>query len=470
MANDRGVIRPHAQQVNVLQRVADAGLIVLAHLLAILVYPGEAWDQRETLAVALAVLTFGFVSEATHLYRPWRGAPLRQELQRVWLAWALVVPTLLLAAFLLKISATYSRAATTLWFTITPVLLTLWRAAIRLALREFRRRGYNTRTVAILGATETGASLAQRILSSPDSGMRIIGWYDDHYTERRATMPPECGEPSGDTEDLLEEARRGVVDVVYIALPVKAQDRIEEVVRGLADSTTSVYLCADFFMFDLMQAQWSNVGGLPVVSVFESPFLGVEGWLKRAEDIVLGSLAMLVAGLPMLLIAAGVKLTSRGPVFFRQRRYGLNGEEILVYKFRSMRVAEDGPVVKQAQKGDPRITPFGAFLRRTSLDELPQLINVLNGSMSLVGPRPHAIAHNEEYRRLIHGYMLRHKVKPGITGWAQVNGWRGETDTLEKMQKRIEHDLHYIENWGLWLDIKILWLTVFGSKTRQNAY
>jgi putative colanic acid biosynthesis UDP-glucose lipid carrier transferase len=196
----------------------------------------------------------------------------------------------------------------------------------------------------------------------------------------------------------------------------------------------------------------------------------VDGWLKRLEDIVVGSLILLVIAIPMLVIAICVKLTSRGPALFRQRRYGLNGEVIDVLKFRSMTVTEDGDEIKQATKDDPRVTKLGAFLRRTNLDELPQFFNVMGGSMSIVGPRPHAVAHNELYRRKVRGYMLRHKVKPGITGWAQINGWRGETDTLEKMEKRVEHDLDYIRNWSLLWDLQIILMTVFASGARRNAY
>ena len=228
-------------------------------------------------------------------------------------------------------------------------------------------------------------------------------------------------------------------------------------------------MVADFFVFDLLHARWTSLGEIPVVSIFETPFMGTEGWLKRFEDIVLGTLAVLVAAIPMAIVAIGIKLTSKGPVLFKQRRYGLHGEVIDVYKFRSMTVSEDGTNVRQATANDSRITPFGAFLRRTSLDELPQLFHVVTGSMSLVGPRPHAVAHNEAYRKHIYGYMLRHKVKPGLTGWAQVNGWRGETDTLEKMEKRIEHDLEYIRRWNLLLDIKIVFLTIFGRAVHQNA-
>ena len=238
----------------------------------------------------------------------------------------------------------------------------------------------------------------------------------------------------------------------------------------MADTTTSVYIVPDFFVFELLHSRWTDINGLPVVSVFENPFYGVDGILKRLCDVCLATACLLAAAIPMCVIAALVKRSSPGPVFFRQRRYGLDGREIQVWKFRSMRVCEDGANVKQATQDDPRVTKLGAFLRRTSLDELPQLFNVLEGSMSLVGPRPHATAHNERYRRLIHGYMLRHKVKPGITGLAQVLGWRGETDTLDKMANRIQCDLRYIREWSLWMDIKILFQTVLVVLKGQNAY
>jgi putative colanic acid biosynthesis UDP-glucose lipid carrier transferase len=266
------------------------------------------------------------------------------------------------------------------------------------------------------------------------------------------------------------DARAGRVDIVYVALPLRAEARIRGLIESLADTTATVHVVADVLLSDLMQSRISSVGEVPVIDVFDHPFHGVNGTLKRIEDIVLGLMILGIIALPMAIIAAAIKLTSKGPVLFRQRRYGLNGEQITVLKFRTMTVSEDGPQVTQATKNDSRITPLGAFLRRTSLDELPQFFNVLGGHMSIVGPRPHAVAHNEQYRRLISGYMLRHKVKPGITGWAQVNGWRGETDTLEKMQKRIQHDLVYIRNWALFLDIQIIFLTVFGRAVRRNAY
>jgi putative colanic acid biosynthesis UDP-glucose lipid carrier transferase len=244
--------------------------------------------------------------------------------------------------------------------------------------------------------------------------------------------------------------------------------RMLQLVRKVCDADGTIDLREDNYMVALALALILTPVAYHKLVVREST--GVNGTFKRAEDLVLGGVALLVLGVPMLLIALAVKLSSRGPVLFRQRRYGIGGAEIDVFKFRTMRVQENGATVTQAQKHDPRVTPLGRVLRRSSLDELPQLLNVIRGEMSLIGPRPHAVAHNELYRQQIVEYMLRHKVKPGITGWAQVNGWRGETDTLRKMVYRVEHDLFYIRNWSAWLDLKILWLTVFGRAVRRNAY
>lgn len=240
--------------------------------------------------------------------------------------------------------------------------------------------------------------------------------------------------------------------------------------REMRDTTASVYFVPDVFVFDLMRAQLADVDGVPVLAVCETPFSGMNGVAKRFSDIVFASILILLLWPVMLGIAIGIKMTSPGPILFKQRRYGLYGERIRVFKFRSMTVCEDREQVLQARRNDPRVTKFGAFLRRTSLDELPQLFNVLFGSMSLVGPRPHAVAHNEEYRKLIDGYMLRHKVRPGITGWAQVNGFRGETETLDKMKRRVEYDLHYLRNWSLALDITILLRTARLVVRDGNAY
>jgi putative colanic acid biosynthesis UDP-glucose lipid carrier transferase len=251
---------------------------------------------------------------------------------------------------------------------------------------------------------------------------------------------------------------------------MRPDERLTRLLDALKDTTASVYFVPDIFMFDLMQAQVCEIDGIPMLAVCETPFSGLNGVLKRASDIAFSSVLLLLLWPLLLAIAIGVRSTSPGPVLFRQRRYGMYGEAISVYKFRTMTVCEDGATVVQAQRNDSRVTPFGAFLRRTSLDELPQLFNVLLGSMSLVGPRPHAVSHNEEYRRIIDGYMLRHKVRPGITGWAQVNGYRGETDTVDKMQRRVEYDLDYLRNWSLGLDLVILMRTATLVWRDRNAY
>ncbi len=257
--------------------------------------------------------------------------------------------------------------------------------------------------------------------------------------------------------DLIRNHR---INRIYISLPMASQPRILSILEDLKDTTVSIYFVPDMFVTDLIQSKPTVLCGIPVISVCETPFQGFNGLLKRGSDLVLSSLILVCLSPILLGIAVAVKLSSPGPVIFKQRRYGQDGQEILVYKFRSMTVAEDGAHIQQAQRGDKRITPLGAILRKTSLDELPQFINVLQGRMSIVGPRPHAVAHNELYRKLIKGYMVRHKVKPGITGWAQVNGFRGETDTLEKMQGRIQYDLDYLRNWSLKLDLLIVFKTI----------
>jgi putative colanic acid biosynthesis UDP-glucose lipid carrier transferase len=464
-----GWLRPHASKVGLFLRFSDAALIVALHYAAYLLYAGT-WGYAHVAASVIAIVVFHVMAEANGLYQAFRGVPIRIELLRLLSAWLVVVPSLLALGFFTKTSEAYSRVATLLWFVGTPATLGAGRVGLRLAAREVRKRGRNSRVAAIAGATPIGRRLARRMREEPWLGLKVIGYFDDRHPGRLDARALAAAPVQGTLDTLVEKARKGEIDLVYLALPMRAEPRIHEIVRRLADTTASVYMAADFDTFDLLHARWTSMGEVPVVSIHETPFYGVDGWLKRAEDIVLGTLILLVIALPMLAIAIAVKLTSAGPVFFRQRRYGLNGEVIDVLKFRSMTVAEDGDEVRQATKDDRRVTPLGAFLRRTSLDELPQFLHVLTGEMSIVGPRPHAVAHNELYRKKIKGYMLRHKVKPGITGWAQVNGWRGETDTLEKMEKRVEHDLEYIRSWDLLWDLQIIARTVFSRKARRNAY
>jgi putative colanic acid biosynthesis UDP-glucose lipid carrier transferase len=319
-----------------------------------------------------------------------------------------------------------------------------------------------------VGANDVGLKFARVCDQHPNLFMQVHGFFDDRTDDRH---PQQMPHPIlGKMGDIVAYVREHNIKMIFISQPISAQPRIRKLIDELQDTTASVYFLPDVYIFDLMQARFDNVGGMPVIAICETPFMGLNSTIKRASDLLLAAVILLLLAPLMLVIALAVKLTSPGPVIFRQRRYGLYGEKIIVYKFRSMTVAEDGDTVVQAKKNDQRVTPIGGFLRRTSLDELPQFINVLQGRMSIVGPRPHAVAHNEQYRKLIKGYMLRHKVKPGITGWAQVNGMRGETATLDKMEARIQYDLDYLRNWSLWLDLWIILKTVKVVLTRENAH
>lgn len=465
----RGLFRENRSLVAMFIRIMDCVLIGLP-LLLLTVASQRQWNDHYSLALACATGLFLLLAQSQEVYRSWRGAPLRQEVFQVFLAWTGVVVCMTVIAFVAKGTAKYDKQLIMAWFAVTPVLLALWRSGMYVAVGNLRRAGFNTRRVAIVGARDLGVKLADTLGNAPWMGMQVQGFYDDRRPAGSRPLSTKDYKVLGNLDTVVSRAKAGEIDTVYITLPLRAEQRIQELIAKLADTTVSVYLVPDFFTYSLMQTTWSSVGDLPTVAIHETPFYGVDGWVKRIEDVVLGSLILTAIAIPMLVIAMGVRMSSPGPVFFKQRRYGLQGQEIYVWKFRSMSVCEDGGKVTQATKNDSRITPFGGFLRRTSLDELPQFINVLQGTMSVVGPRPHAVAHNEEYRKIINGYMLRHKVKPGITGWAQVNGWRGETEDVEKMRARVEHDLAYIRDWSLWLDLKIVFLTFFKGFVGKNAY
>jgi putative colanic acid biosysnthesis UDP-glucose lipid carrier transferase len=467
--SSNGLFRNNEELLSAFQRLADFVAIALAHYLACVFYR-DAWRPPMTVATAIALVGFNLLAEWRGLYRPWRSQRIAQEFWAALATWVAVPVLLLGLAFATKTSASFSRAVTVGWFVATPVLLGTWRMGARVILRYIRSKGRNMRSVAILGATQIAEQLCNSVAERPWLGMRLVGVYDDRSPRRRRRFAQDHCPFAGSADKLIEDARAGKLDIIYIALPLRAEGRIGDVLQALADTTATVFLAADFFTYDLMHGRWQQVADVPVVSIYDSPFQGLAGWLKRVEDLVLGTAILLLISIPMIAVAIAVKMTSPGPVFFRQRRFGLNAKEIRVLKFRTMTVLEDGPVIRQATQDDNRLTPIGGFLRRTSLDELPQFLQVVTGQMSIVGPRPHALAHNQEYRTLIRGYMLRHKVKPGITGWAQVNGFRGETDTLEKMEQRIRYDLDYITNWYLGMDLKIIFLTVFGSKKKQGAY
>jgi putative colanic acid biosynthesis UDP-glucose lipid carrier transferase len=464
-------IHQHWPPAGILYRVTDA-LCIVAGLYVASLAPWARWTTTEhyMLAGLSALILYYFVAEPSGAYRSWRGVSTQREVFLLLFIWCITLFLLLAWGFMTKHTHEFSRRALFTWFSVSPLLMILCRMTIRFLLHILRTLGYNSRNFAIVGVTELGFQLAKNIERLPEMGLKLAGFFDDRGDERIPEVPEELGRKIGNLDDLLDRARAGDVDIIYITFPMRAEERIRGVLGRLSDTTASVYVVPDFFVFELLHSRWSDILGLPVVSVFDTPFYGIDGMAKRLCDLVLGGLLLLLLALPMTAIALLIKFTSPGPVFFRQRRYGLDGREIRVWKFRTMTVCEDGADAVQAVKNDPRVTKAGAFLRRNSLDELPQLFNVLAGDMSLVGPRPHANVHNEQFRRKVEGYMLRHKVKPGITGLAQVNGWRGETDTPEKMEKRIEFDLQYIRQWSLWLDVKILLRTVWVVILGQNAY
>jgi len=459
----KGIIRSYGNELSIFHRALDVLLI-----LGILWVCAKGYDVHLGLQYGLAgmaaVVSFLFLSEWHALYSSWRAASIRHEVWLIISIWLFTCLLLLALFFFSKLSIQFSRVTILAWAMTTPVALIVERVLLRYALRRFRKLGFNSRSVAIVGGGKSAAQLVDIISGAPWMGLKIDGLYDDAEKNNDGNFL------STDVDALLQRVQDGLIDCVYITYPMQQEDRIRQIVERLADSTVSVHVVPDAFVSELFYARWSSLGNMPLVSVFESPFFGASMFFKRIEDIVLGSLILLLISPLMLLIAIAVKVTDRGPVIFRQRRYGLNGQLIEVWKFRSMFVHDDKPHIQQAQKNDLRITPLGAFLRRTSLDELPQFINVLQGQMSIVGPRPHAVAHNEEYRKLIYGYMLRHKVKPGITGLAQVHGWRGETDTMEKMEMRVKYDLEYINNWSIWLDLTIIAKTVISVFQGKNAY
>jgi putative colanic acid biosynthesis UDP-glucose lipid carrier transferase len=464
----RGIAQ-HDSPIHGFHRLSDVVVMGGTLFWALQWTPGVDLHHFLTIAATIVLVHYA-AAELSGLYRSWRGSRLPRELACLLLTWAYTVPVLLGLGMVTTFNAQISYTSKLSWVLCTPLVLVATRIALRRFQQYLRSRGFNTRRVAICGVNSLGIQLARNLHNSPEFGLRVTGFFDDRPRERVGSLPGDVAPVAGNLDELLAAARDGEVDIVYITFPMRAEQRIRQLLRGLGDTTASVYIVPDFFVFELLHARWTNINGLPVVSVFENPLYGVDGLVKRAADLVMASLLLLITALPMLVIAAAIKLTSSGPVFFRQKRYGLDGREILVWKFRSMTCCDNGPEVRQATRDDKRVTMVGKVLRRTSLDELPQLFNVLDGSMSLVGPRPHATAHNEQYRTLIEGYMLRHKVKPGITGLAQVMGYRGETQTLEKMAGRVRYDHQYIRDWSLWMDFKILLRTFRVVLSQEGAH
>ncbi len=454
--------KTNASLISIVQRFSDI-TIMFGGLWLVCKVNALPFFYMHLLMALITLVVFQMIGGMTDFYRSWRGVKITTELTLLLQNWTL---SLIFSAGLLAFNTDFDNTfgIYLAWYLLTTMGLMLSRAVIRFGAGWLRNLGYNTRRVAVAGDMPMGQELLEGFRNEPWLGFDVVGVYHDPQPGGITTGW------AGNLEQLVEDAKSGKIHNVYIAMSMNDAACIKKLVRDLADTTCSVILIPDVFTFNILHSRVEEVNGVPVVPLYDTPLSGVNRILKRVEDIVLASLILLLISPVLLAISVAVKLSSPGPVIFRQTRYGMDGKPIKVWKFRSMRVMENDKVVTQATQNDPRVTKVGSFLRRTSLDELPQFINVLTGGMSIVGPRPHAVAHNEQYRSLIEGYMLRHKVKPGITGWAQINGWRGETDTLEKMEKRIEFDLEYIREWSLWFDIKIVFLTIFKGFVNKAAY
>ena len=461
------VIKSHGEEDILVYRLVDIFIMLVSFLVISYLYLGS-WPKNYILAAAVTVVVFVINSELVGLYNSKNYQYLKQIFTKIIISWLCTIGLLLAIAFGIKVTALYSRFVIVIWLFSVPCMLFLYRFIYSRKCSRSVDQCYTQKCI-IIGATHAGLALANEIESTPSLGLKLFGLFDDRTPERLFENNTHRT-ISGNIDEAVALAKDRSFKHVYVALPMNAANRIKTIIDAFSDSTANVYIVPDFFTFDLIQSRWRNVGNVPTLSIHDTPFNGMSKVVKRIEDIVLSTIILILISPVLLFVALGVRMSSPGPIIFKQNRYGIDGQQIKVWKFRSMKTLENGNVVKQATRSDPRITKFGAFIRRTSLDELPQFINVLQGRMSIVGPRPHAVAHNEQYRQIVDKYMLRHKVKPGITGWAQVNGYRGETDTIDKMEKRIEFDLIYIRNWSLGLDIKIVFMTLTKGIFSDTAY
>ena len=449
------------------ERTAGSLVTVASLAICLSVYDTPLSEMYQTLMIVAALL-------ALILLRGGGSARMRGG-NRVWStvisvigSWLVLFGVLLALGYATKASAGYSRKVLFTWLFVTPSLIIPVQIAIDHIILRITISANNTRSVVIAGADQFAASLARKLTSSRHFGLSLKGFFDDRAVERLADAPSR--QMLGRLRDLAEYVKHHAIDLIYIALPIKNVQRVTKLLDELQDTTASIYFVPDVFVFDLIQCRTADIGGQPVIALCETPYYGTRGISKRVSDFIIAFLILILTSPLLLAIAIAIKATSPGGVIFKQRRYGLDGREIVVYKFRTMTASEDNEIVRQATRDDERVTPIGALLRKHSLDELPQFINVLQGRMSVVGPRPHAVSHNEEYRKIIKGYMIRHKVAPGITGLAQVTGLRGETSNVDLMRIRVACDLEYLRHWSLGLDLRIILKTAIMMFKDEAAY
>ncbi|MCG8380946.1 MAG: undecaprenyl-phosphate glucose phosphotransferase [Gammaproteobacteria bacterium] len=464
----RGFLREYSGLVAFVIRVVDLTVPLITFLLAFFIKYGYGQIIPAfyfyPLIAAFIFQAFLFAYFPIGISR--RGGSVMEEVNTLTLALIFVFGGLAILSVVTKTSSLYSREWFGWWFLLTWSFLVFSRVIARISLRWMRSHGMNMRNIVVVGRGSVLNMVSQSLRTTPWAGFNILRVFGEAYLK-----PCEGKEHSMSYADIcrfLEEER---VDQVWLAMPLSDQYHITALMHELRHNTVDIRYVPDIFGFHLLNHSISEVAGLPVVDLSASPMGGLNRVVKALEDKLIATCVLILASPVLLSIALAVRISSPGPILFKQLRHGWDGKPIKVYKFRTMFVHQpDGGEVRQATRCDARVTPIGSFLRRTSLDELPQFFNVLQGRMSVVGPRPHAIEHNELFKDKIDQYMLRHKVKPGITGWAQVNGHRGETDTVDKMRARVEHDLFYIENWSLWLDLKIILLTSFKGFVHRNAY
>lgn len=468
----KSIFKSYSGFFSLFSRLSDPAVVVLAAFISYIVrfsFDAPSMPKDYRALVLFAVLCVVIVFPLFGMYSSWRGQSLVKQARVIFLSWLTVVVLMIVILFGMKISSDYSRLWLGLWMVSGLLFLLVSRMFIYGFLQYQRKKGKNYRRVVIVGAGDLGKRLLSNVADSPWTGFKVLGLFDDNIKLHGQSISGY--QVVGDLLSVDGFVETHKVDEVWIALPMRAEKRVKELLYALRHQTVNIKFIPDIFGFTLLNHSMTEIAGLPAVNLSDTPMLGGNQIIKAIEDCVLGLLIFILISPLLLLIFISIKLSSPGPALFKQKRHGWDGRIINVYKFRTMKVhCEDEDQITQACKNDTRVTKIGAFLRRTSLDELPQFYNVLQGRMSIVGPRPHAVQHNDLYKDQVNRYMLRHMVKPGITGWAQVNGLRGETDTLEKMQKRVEYDLYYIENWSLWFDLKIILLTIFKGFINKNAY
>ncbi|WP_082766243.1 undecaprenyl-phosphate glucose phosphotransferase [Paramesorhizobium deserti] len=461
--------------VSGLMRMAEFGIVLISGLVIFAVYVGLATHLAFVypMVILAGALLYVLLIEMTDGYQIMALRHPAHQLGRQLLAWIGVFAMLALAGFLLKISEEYSRLWFVTWFCTGLALLVVLRFVIARKIRGWARNGTMERRAVIVGGGKNAEELIRSLEQQPDNDIRICGIFDDR--DNRRSPPIVAGYPKlGNVSELIEFARIAHIDMLIVSLPITAEARVLSMLKKLWVLPVDIRLSAHTNHLRFRPRAYSYIGAVPMLDIFDKPINDWDSVAKRAFDIVFSLIGIIVFSPIMLLTALAIKLESKGPVIFKQQRHGFNNEIIKVWKFRSMYIEQCDPTAKMAvTKNDPRVTKVGRFIRKTSIDELPQFFNSLMGTLSLVGPRPHAIAahsHNVLYNEVVDGYFARHKVKPGVTGWAQINGWRGEIDNAEKIKMRTEFDLYYIENWSLWFDLKILFLTPIRLLNTDNAY